>query len=119
MVMPRSGDSQRVTQGTQAFPCPGFRGFGGGAIFFNIQIRFASPFYPLFAPRGTPAAIIDTVNRAVVASLADPKVRERLEAQGMDVAPREKPTPESLAAIQRSEIAKWWPIIEQAGIKAQ
>lgn len=73
----------------------------------------------LFAPRGTPAAIIDTVNRAVVASLADPKVRERLESQGMDIAPREKQTPESLAAIQRSEIAKWWPIIEQAGIKAQ
>jgi hypothetical protein len=37
----------------------------------------------------------------------------------MDVAPREKQTPESLAAIQRAEIAKWWPIIEQAGIKAQ
>ncbi len=86
-------------------------GFPGGMEF--------SLWSALFAPRGTPAAIIDTVNRAVVTSLADPKVRERLESQGMDVAPREKQTPESLAAIQRSEIAKWWPIIEQAGIKAQ
>lgn len=86
-------------------------GFPGGMEF--------SLWSALFAPRGTPAAIIDTVNRAVVASLADPKVRERLESQGMDVAPREKQTPESLASIQRSEIAKWWPIIEQAGIKAQ
>ncbi len=86
-------------------------GFPGGMEF--------SLWSALFAPKGTPAGIIDTVNRAVVAALADPKVRERLESQGMDVAPREKQTPESLAAIQRAEIAKWWPIIEQAGIKAQ
>lgn len=86
-------------------------GFPGGMEF--------SLWSALFAPKGTPKAIIDTVNRAVMASLADPKVRDRLESQGMDVAPREKQTPESLADIQRAEIAKWWPIIEQAGIKAQ
>ena len=51
----------------------------------------------------------------MVASLASPKVRERLESQGMEIAPREKQTPESLAAIQHAEIKKWWPIIEAAG----
>ena len=86
-------------------------GFPGGMEF--------SLWSALFAPKGTPGGIIDTVNRAVVAALAVPKVRSRLESQGMDVAPREMQTPESLAAIQRAEIAKWWPIIEQAGIKAQ
>jgi tripartite-type tricarboxylate transporter receptor subunit TctC len=86
-------------------------GFPGGMEF--------SLWSALFAPKGTPRAIIDTVNRAVVASLADPKVRERLESQGMDIASREKQTPEALAAIQQAEIAKWWPIIEQTGIKAQ
>ncbi len=86
-------------------------GFPGGMEF--------SLWSALFAPKGTPVGVIETVNRAVVTALADPKVRERLESQGMDVAPREKQTPESLAAIQRAEIAKWWPIIEQAGIKAQ
>ena len=86
-------------------------GFPGGMEF--------SLWSGLFAPKGTPGGIIDTVNRAVVAALADQKVRDRLESQGMDVAPRAKQTPESLAAIQRAEIAKWWPIIEQAGIKAQ
>ena len=45
--------------------------------------------------------------------------RERLESQGMEIAPREKQTPEGLAAIQRAEIKKWWPIIEAAGIKPQ
>lgn len=86
-------------------------GFPGGMEF--------SLWSAMFAPKGTPRAVIDTVNRAVVAALADPKVRDRLEGQGMDVAAREKQTPESLAAIQQAEIAKWWPIIEQAGIKAQ
>jgi len=86
-------------------------GFPGGMEF--------SLWSGLFAPKGTPKEIIATVNRAVVASLADPKVRERLATQGMDIAARDKQTPGSLAAIQRAEIKKWWPIIEAAGIKPQ
>ncbi|MNC92342.1 hypothetical protein D3C83_87460 [compost metagenome] len=54
-----------------------------------------------------------------MASLASPKVRERLEAQGMEIAAREKQTPKALAAIQQAEIKKWWPIIDAAGIKPQ
>jgi len=73
----------------------------------------------LYAPKGTPREVVTAVNRAVVASLANPKVRERLESQGMDIATREKQTPEALAAIQKAEIRKWWPIIEAAGIKPQ
>lgn len=86
-------------------------GFPGGMEF--------SLWSALFAPKGTPKEIIATLNRAVVASLADPKVRERLANQGMEIAAPEKQTPESLAAIQRAEIKKWWPIIEAAGIKPQ
>lgn len=86
-------------------------GFPGGMEF--------SLWTALFAPKGTPREIIDTLNRAVVASLANPKVRERLESQGIEIAAREKQTPESLAAIQQAEIKKWWPIIEAAGIKPQ
>ena len=73
----------------------------------------------LYAPKGTPKEIIDVLNRAVVASLATPKVRERLESQGMEIATREKQTPEALAALQQAEIKKWWPIIEAAGIKPE
>jgi tripartite-type tricarboxylate transporter receptor subunit TctC len=73
----------------------------------------------MYAPKGTPKEVVNTVNRAVVASLASPKVRERLETQGMEIATREKQTPEGLAAIQKAEIKKWWPIIEAAGIKPQ
>jgi len=73
----------------------------------------------LYAPKGTPRQIVDTINKAVVAALANPKVRERFAIQGVEIAAREKQTPESLAAIQQAEIKKWWPIIEAAGIQAQ
>lgn len=86
-------------------------GFPGGMEF--------SLWTAMFAPKGTPKAIVNTVNRAVVASLASPKVAERLANQGVEIAAREKQTPESLATIQRAEIKKWWPIIDAAGIKPQ
>lgn len=86
-------------------------GFPGGMEF--------SLWTALFAPKGTPKEIINTLNRAVVSSLASPRVRELLTNQGVEIAVREKQTPESLAAIQRAEIKKWWPIIESAGIKPQ
>jgi len=86
-------------------------GFPGGMEF--------SLWTALFAPKGTPRKIIDTINRSVVTSLASPKVRELLANQGVEIAAREKQTPEALAAIQRAEIKKWWPIIEAAGIQPQ
>ncbi|MCC7484650.1 MAG: tripartite tricarboxylate transporter substrate binding protein BugD [Burkholderiales bacterium] len=86
-------------------------GFPGGLEF--------SLWAAIFAPKATPKEIIDTVNRAVVAALANPKVRERLMGQGVEIAAREKQAPAVLAALQRAEIRKWWPIIEAAGIKAQ
>jgi len=86
-------------------------GFEGGMEF--------SLWSGMFAPRGTPRPVIDAVARAVQASLADPKVRQRLESQGMEIASADKQTPEALATIQQSEIRKWWPIIDAAGITAQ
>ena len=86
-------------------------GFQGGMEF--------SLWTAVFGPKGMPKEIIDAVNRAVVASLANPKVRERMATQGVEIASREKQTPESLAAIQQAEIKKWWPIIEAAGIQPQ
>jgi tripartite-type tricarboxylate transporter receptor subunit TctC len=86
-------------------------GFPGGMEF--------SLWTAIFAPKGTPKDIVAKVNQAVVAALAEPRVRELFAKQGVDIAPREKQSPESLAAIQRTEIKKWWPIIEASGIKAQ
>ena len=86
-------------------------GFPGGMEF--------SLWSGLYAPKGTPPAVIDKLNKAVVDALGSEKVRDSYAKLGLDIAPRQKQTPQALAELQRTEIAKWWPIIESAGIKPQ
>jgi tripartite-type tricarboxylate transporter receptor subunit TctC len=50
-------------------------------------------------------------------AIADPTVRSRLSEFGLDIPPRDQQTPEALAALHKSEIEKWWPIIKAASIK--
>ncbi len=73
----------------------------------------------LWGPRGMPQAVIDRLDAAVMASLADPAVRKRIETLGQVIFPRQQQTPEALAAYHKAEIEKWWPIIKSAGIKAE
>jgi hypothetical protein len=54
-----------------------------------------------------------------VNTLGDPTIRERLAEQGFEIPPRGQHTPEALGAYQRAEIEKWWPIIKEAGVKAE
>ena len=75
--------------------------------------------YGLWAPKGTPKDVVVRVNRAVVEALADPAVAKQLSAQGLDMPPADQRTPEALAAFHKSEIEKWWPILQAAGIKAK
>jgi hypothetical protein len=51
--------------------------------------------------------------------LADPAVRTRLSDLGMEIFPRDQQTSEVLAAFQKAEIEKWWPINKAAGIKGE
>ncbi len=78
---------------------------------------YISFWHGLWAPRGTPADVIAKLNAAVVDALADPMVRKRLTDLGQVIATREEQTPEALAAHQKAEIEKWWPIIKAANIK--
>ena len=78
------------------------------------------PFWHAFwAPKGTPKEIIAKLNAAVVTALDDPATRKRLIDSGQEFYPREQLTPEALAAYQKAEIEKWWPIIKAAGIKVE
>jgi tripartite-type tricarboxylate transporter receptor subunit TctC len=80
---------------------------------------YSSVWNALWAPKGTPKDIIDKLNAAVVDALADPVVRDRLTDLGRVIFPRDQLTPEALAALQKAEIEKWWPIIKTAGIKGE
>jgi tripartite-type tricarboxylate transporter receptor subunit TctC len=79
----------------------------------------ASFWHGLWAPRGTPKDIIIKLNAALVEALDDAGVRRRLAEIGQGTWPREQQTPEALAAQQKAEIAKWWPIVKAANIKAE
>jgi tripartite-type tricarboxylate transporter receptor subunit TctC len=73
----------------------------------------------LWAPKGTPEPIVRKLNSAVVAALADPDLRRRFATMAHEIPPHEQQTPAALAAHQRAEIAKWWPVIKAAHIKAE
>ena len=84
-----------------------------------LRLRFPQHRVLHQAPHWTPAAIIGKLNAAVVEAPADPGVRARLAVVGQELFPREQQTPKALATFQKAEIEKWWPIIKEAGIKAQ
>ncbi|MGD9766571.1 MAG: tripartite tricarboxylate transporter substrate-binding protein [Pseudolabrys sp.] len=70
----------------------------------------------LFAPKGTNPAIVAKLEAAMKTALADPEVQKRLASVGQDVYPPEMRSASALAKLQKDDIAKWWPIIKDAGI---
>jgi tripartite-type tricarboxylate transporter receptor subunit TctC len=85
---------------------------GVAGLYINI-------WYGLWVPRGTPAEVEAKLNAAVVEALADPKVRQQLSELGQVIPPRDQQTPEALAAYQKAEIEKWWPVIKAANMKGE
>ena len=80
---------------------------------------YMSVWHGIWAPRNTPRSVIARLNAAIVESLADASVRQRLSDLGQEIPAREQQTPEMLAAHHRAEIERWWPLIKAAGMKAQ
>jgi len=79
----------------------------------------ASTWFGFFAPRGTPMEIVGKLNAATVEALADPAVRFRFIALGLEIFPRERQTPGALGALVKADAEKWWPIIKESGIRAE
>jgi tripartite-type tricarboxylate transporter receptor subunit TctC len=80
---------------------------------------YFSFWHALWAPKGTPKEIVAKLNEAAMKALADPAIRQKLMDLAQEIFPPDQQTPEALRAYQKAEIAKWWPIIKSAGIKAQ
>jgi tripartite-type tricarboxylate transporter receptor subunit TctC len=71
-----------------------------------------------FLPKGTPASIIQKLQRATVTAMATPLVQERLKDVGVAVVPPERRSSEYLQKFVVSEIEKWAVVIKTARISA-
>jgi tripartite-type tricarboxylate transporter receptor subunit TctC len=80
---------------------------------------FATLWYGLWVPKGTPKDIIATLNATMTRVLADPKVRDRFAELGIQMTPIDQQSPEALRAYQKAEAERWWPIIKAANIKVE
>jgi len=77
---------------------------------------YASYWHGFWVPKGTSKETIKRLNSAVQDALADATVQQRFADQGQDIPPREQQTPKALAAQQKAEIEKWWPILRAANM---
>jgi tripartite-type tricarboxylate transporter receptor subunit TctC len=68
----------------------------------------------LFAPKGTPRAVVDRLHAEAVKALQDPTLQARLKDFSATVVGS---TPEALAAHVKAELAKWEPVVKEAGIQ--
>jgi tripartite-type tricarboxylate transporter receptor subunit TctC len=76
-----------------------------------------SPFYALFAPKGTPQAIIDKLVEALDKGLDEEVVRKRFADLGAEVPDKSRRGPKALAALVKSEIARLTPILQAVAAK--
>jgi tripartite-type tricarboxylate transporter receptor subunit TctC len=80
---------------------------------------FASLWYGLWVPKGTPKTIIVKLNATMVQVLADPSVKQRLGELGIEITPLAQQSPEALLVFQKAEAERWWPIIKAANLKVE
>ena len=84
-----------------------------GLTGFEVKV-----WHGMYAPKGTPAPVIDKINVALRAAMQDPMVKQRLADLSSDVPSADKITPAGLKTHLEAEISKWAPVIKKAGIYA-
>lgn len=72
----------------------------------------------IYSPKGTPAAINDRLSASLQKALADPNVIARFGELGTTPSSAEEATPAALKQKLETEIARWKPVIEAAGVYA-
>lgn len=72
----------------------------------------------LYAPKGTPKAIIDRYTDALRDALKDPTVKTKFADLGAEPATDVRASPEGLQAHLKTELGRWTPLIKKAGVYA-
>src|SRR3984893_616785 len=76
----------------------------------------ASLYYGLVAPAGTPAAIIDKLNKELRAALASDEVKKQLAQDGTEITPG---TPEDYADFSDKDEKKWAELVKASGVEQE
>ena len=76
-----------------------------------------APFYAVFAPKGTPQAIVDKLADALSKGLSEEAVQKRLAALGAEIAEPNRRGSKALAALVKSEVDRLAPILKAASSK--
>ena len=74
--------------------------------------------HALYAPKGTPKPVIDTLSKALQDALKDANLKQRYSELGAEAVAQDRATPDALRAHLKTEIDKWGPIIKKAGVYA-
>jgi tripartite-type tricarboxylate transporter receptor subunit TctC len=82
----------------------------------GLSISF---WHALWTTKGTPQSVVARLDQAVQTALANPDVRKRIETIGQVIFPGAQQNPTALAAYNKAEIEKWWPVIKAAEIKSE
>jgi tripartite-type tricarboxylate transporter receptor subunit TctC len=72
--------------------------------------------YAIFAPAGTPAAIVNRLNGEIAKVLKDADIQKRFGEQGLETTLM---TPQELKRYTESDVSRWTRLIKAANIKAQ
>ena len=75
----------------------------------------ATQFIGLFAPRGTPKAIIEQIAQAARQAMSDQELQRMFITAGFE--PEFDPSPENTRRMLDAELAKWTPVIRSIGLK--
>ena len=78
---------------------------------------YVTTWHGMWAPRGTPAAVIERLNAAAREALATERVKQRFDDLGQDIPPPEMQTVAALAAFQKTEVERWTPLLRAANLK--
>ncbi len=70
----------------------------------------------MFAPAGTPDAVIKTLNAALRETVSDPGLLKTWSSEGVSAFPENQRTPEAAGALLKSEIARWGEVIRTNNI---
>jgi tripartite-type tricarboxylate transporter receptor subunit TctC len=73
----------------------------------------------IFLPKNAPATVVGKLHDAAVAAMHSQVVRDRLPPLGAEIVPDSETSPQFLAALVKSEIARWAKPIKAAGVTVQ